>query len=243
MVEKGELERKGRAPRKRHQELHFTGSETVSDVVIGMSDGLTVPFAIAAGMSGAAVETHLVIIAGLAEIAAGSISMGLGGYLSGLTDVQHYDTERQREIRETEQVPDQEVNEVVGILCNFGLSSDQASAAARALSRNRDKWVDFMMRFELGLEQPDRQRALLSGLTIGLSYAFAGFIPLSPYFLLEPLASALSASIVVTLAALLVFGFIKGQVTGTNALRSAVQTVLVGGLAAGAAFALARLIG
>ncbi len=227
----------------RHPEPHFTASDTVRDVVIGMSDGLTVPFAIAAGMSGANVATTVVIIAGLAEIAAGSISMGLGGYLSGLTDVQHYKIERQRELRETEEIPEMEAKEVSGILRGFGLDREQATTVTNALRKNRDKWVDFMMRFELGLEEPNPQRALQSALTIGLSYAVAGFVPLGPYFLLHTLTEALYASIVVTLFALFVFGFVKGYVTGTNAWKSGTQTILVGGIAAGAAFGIARLIG
>lgn len=227
----------------RHPEPHFTASDTVRDIVIGMSDGLTVPFAIAAGMSGANVATTLVIIAGLAEIAAGSISMGLGGYLSGLTDVQHYKIEREREIRETEEIPEMEAKEVAGILRDFGLDRQEATTVTNALRKNRDKWVDFMMRFELGLEQPNPGRALQSAVTIGLSYAIAGFVPLGPYFILHSLGSALYASVIVTLIALFLFGYIKGYVTGTSAIKSGVQTILVGGIAAGAAFAIARAIG
>ncbi len=227
----------------RHVEQHFMASDTVRDIVIGMSDGLTVPFAIAAGMSGANMPTTVVIIAGLAEIAAGSISMGLGGYLSGLSDIQHYDIERQREVRETEEVPEVEAKEVAGILHSFGLDREQANLVTNALRQNRDKWVDFMMRFELGLEEPDRRRALWSALTIGLSYAIAGFIPLSPYILIHSLGTALNVSAIVTLLALLVFGTIKGRITGTNAVRSGLETILIGGIAAGAAFGIARLIG
>ncbi len=227
----------------RHVEHHFMASDTVRDIVIGMSDGLTVPFAIAAGMSGANVGTTVVIIAGLAEIAAGSISMGLGGYLSGRSDIEHYDVERQREIRETEQVPEQEAKEVTGILREFGLDKAQAVTVANALRKDREKWIDFMMRFELGLEEPNRRRALWSALTIGLSYAVAGFIPLSPYMLIHSLGTALNVSVIVTLLALLVFGYIRGRVTGTNAVRAGLETILVGGIAAGAAFTIARLIG
>jgi predicted membrane protein (TIGR00267 family) len=225
-----------------HPEQHFMASETVRDIVIGMSDGLTVPFAIAAGMSGASVASHVVIIAGLAEIAAGSISMGLGGYLSGQTDIEHYETERQREVRETQEVPDKEKQEVSDILGDFGLSEDQIPPVVEAISKNRKRWVEFMMRFELGLERPDPRRALQSALTIGLSYALSGFIPLSPYMLTSPVQSALYYSAGVTLLALLVFGYIKGRVMGVSAWRSALQTVIVGGLAAGAAFGIARII-
>ncbi len=226
-----------------HTEKHFMASDTVRDVIIGMSDGLTVPFAIAAGMSGANVATSLVIIAGLAEIAAGSISMGLGGYLSGQADVQHYDIERAREEREIKEIPEAEAKEVSGILRSFGLGRQQADMVTDALRQDPRKWVDFMMQFELGLEEPDRRRAVVSALTIGLSYAVAGFIPLSPYMLFHSLGTALNVSIIVTLLALLVFGYIKGRVTGTSAVKSGLQTILVGGIAAGAAFTLARLIG
>lgn len=225
-----------------HAEQHFMASDTVRDVVIGMSDGLTVPFAIAAGMSGASVASHVVIIAGLAEIAAGSISMGLGGYLSGRTDIEHYQTERQREVRETQEVPEKEKQEVTEILGNFGLSAGQIPPVVKAISKNRKRWVEFMMRFELGLEKPDPRRALQSALTIGLSYALSGFIPLSPYVLTTRVQTALYYSAGVTLLALLAFGYIKGRVMGVSAWRSALQTVTVGGLAAAAAFGIAQVI-
>jgi VIT1/CCC1 family predicted Fe2+/Mn2+ transporter len=230
-------------PSARHKEQHFMASDTVRDIVIGMSDGLTVPFAIAAGMSGAAVAATIVVTAGLAEIAAGSISMGLGGYLAGRTDVEHYEIERRREMRETEDVPEVETREVAGILTDLGLSEEEASPVVNALRRDRSKWVDFMMRFELGLERPDPRRALQSAITIALSYALSGFIPLGPYILLNKVQTALYVSVGVTLVALFVFGYIKGRVTGINAWRSGLQTTLIGGLAAGAAFVIARLIG
>jgi VIT1/CCC1 family predicted Fe2+/Mn2+ transporter len=224
-------------------EEHFQASDIVHDVVIGMSDGLTVPFAIAAGMSGAAVAANLVVIAGLAEITAGSISMGLGGYLSSLTDREHYQAERKREVKETYDVPDLEIQEVEDILTDFGLQDEQVPVVARAIGKDRDKWVDFMMRFELGLDEPDPRREIQSALTIGLSYAFSGFIPLAPYILIKSVSLALYVSAAITLLALFIFGYIKGRLIGVNALRSGVQTIVIGGLAAGAAFAIARLIG
>jgi VIT1/CCC1 family predicted Fe2+/Mn2+ transporter len=227
----------------KHREQHFMASDIVRDIVIGMSDGLTVPFAIAAGMSGAAVGAKIVVTAGLAEIAAGSISMGLGGYLAGRTDVEHYEIERQREVRETEEVPEEETREVAGILQDLGLSEEEASPVVNALRRDRNKWVDFMMRFELGLEKPDSQRALQSAATIALSYAVSGFIPLGPYIVMNSVQFALYVSVGLTLLALFLFGYVKGRVTGISALRSGLQTTLIGGLAAGAAFAIARLIG
>jgi VIT1/CCC1 family predicted Fe2+/Mn2+ transporter len=226
-----------------HIERHFTATETVRDIVIGMSDGLTVPFALAAGISGAGAATNIVVTAGLAEIAAGSIAMGLGGYLAARTDVEHYRTERQREVEETEQVPDMEKEEVAEIFREYGLSETELKPVVTALSANQKNWVDFMMRFELGLEQPDPRRAGQSALTIALSYIAGGLIPLSPYMLLSNLQAALWVSVGVTLLALFLFGYFKGRFTGIPPLRSGLQTVLVGGLAATVAFTLARLIG
>ncbi len=226
-----------------NQEKHFTASNLVRDIVIGMSDGLTVPFAIAAGMTGAAVDARVVIIAGLAEIAAGSISMGLGGFLAGKTDVEHYDVERQREEDETRQIPEVEAQEVSDILTELGLTDDEATPVVAALRRQREKWVDFMMRFELGLERPDPKRAWQSAVTIAASYAVSGFIPLAPYMFVSNIQSALFYSVTVTILALFLFGYVKGRITGVKALRSAVQTALIGGAAAGAAFGLATWLG
>lgn len=226
-----------------HLERHFTASDVVRDIVIGMSDGLTVPFAIAAGMTGANVAAKVVIIAGLAEIAAGSISMGVGGYLAGKTDVEHYTVERQREENETLEVPEVEAQEVIDILKGFGLDDGEAARIVAALRVQREKWVDFMMRFELGLERPDPRRAWQSALTIAASYAISGFIPLSPYVFVANIQNALLLSVAVTILALFLFGYVKGRITGVRAFRSAVQTALIGGAAAGAAFGLAKLLG
>jgi vacuolar iron transporter family protein len=234
---------KDRVEQIARREEHFMASDVVRDIVIGMSDGLTVPFAIAAGMSGATASATLVVTAGLAEIAAGSISMGLGGFLAGRTDIEHYDAEREREVQETHDVPAQEADEVSTILQDLGLDEEEAQPIVKALRRDRDKWVDFMMRFELGLERPSPRRALQSAATIGGAYALSGFIPLGPYILMSSVTNALYVSMAVTLIALFVFGYAKGRVTGINAWRSGLQTVLVGGVAAGAAFGIARLIG
>jgi VIT1/CCC1 family predicted Fe2+/Mn2+ transporter len=225
-----------------HIERHFTATETVRDVVIGMSDGLTVPFALAAGLSGAVASNAIIVTAGLAEIAAGSIAMGLGGYLAARTDAEHYESERQREIRETETVPAVEAEEVGDIFRGYGLSATQVEPIVAAISADRDRWVDFMMRFELGLEAPDPGRARSSALTIAGSYVAGGLIPLAPYMLMESTHAALLASIGVTLAALAVFGFVKARLTGISPLRGGLQTVVTGGLAAAAAFAIARAI-
>ena len=226
-----------------HVERHFRANETVRDIVIGMSDGLTVPFALAAGISGAGAATKIVVLAGLAEIAAGSIAMGLGGYLAARTDFEHYVTERQRENWEIDHLPEREKAEVAEVFRNYGMEEAHITPIIDAMSKNRAQWLDFMMRFELGLEPPDPKRARISALTIGLSYILGGFIPLSPYILIHNLATALIVSVIVTLIALLLFGYIKGRFTGTKPLTSGFQTMLVGGLAAGVAFLLARLIG
>lgn len=225
-----------------HTENHFTSSETVRDIVIGMSDGLTVPFALAAGLTGAVAATSIVVTAGFAEIAAGSIAMGLGGYLAAKTDLQHYNSERQREIDETIKLPHVEIEEVEEIFQDYGLSDEQIKPISAALCKNQDKWVDFMMKFELGLEAPDPKRALKSASTIAFSYIFGGLIPLTPYIFFKDIMTSLYVSVVVTLAALFIFGFVKGKFTGINPWRGGFQTIFIGGLAATAAFLIARLI-
>jgi VIT1/CCC1 family predicted Fe2+/Mn2+ transporter len=230
-------------PQTPHVEKHFTASETVRDIVIGMSDGLTVPFALAAGLSGAVESGGIIVTAGLAEVAAGAIAMGLGGYLAARTDAEHYASERAREERETQEMPETEAAEVADVLRSYGLEDDKVTAVVNAIRADRRRWVDFMMRFELGLEEPDPRRARTSALTIALSYIAGGLVPLSPYFFLRPVHLALVASVVVTLLALLVFGYVKGRFTTARPFRSAWQTAVVGGLAATAAFVIAKLIG
>jgi vacuolar iron transporter family protein len=229
-------------PQPHHIERHFTAGDVVRDVVIGMSDGLTVPFALAAGLSGAVDNSHIVVVAGLAEIAAGSIAMGLGGYLAAKSDAEHYASERKREMREVQDVPEEEAREVQKVFADYGLSPEDSVPVVQALTRRPKEWVDFMMRFELGLEEPDPKRAVQSAATIAASYVAGGIIPLSPYMALHSARMALLWSVAVTLIALGVFGYIKGRFTGARALRSASQTVVIGGLAAAAAFLLAKLI-
>jgi vacuolar iron transporter family protein len=234
-------------PQTRHIERHFTAGETVRDIVIGMSDGLTVPFALAAGLTGAIDRAGIIVTAGLAEIAAGSIAMGLGGYLAAKSDAEHYVKEREREKREVVEIPEEEMREVAQVFHSYGLSHEQSAPIVQALSQHPKKWVDFMMRFELGLERPDPKRARASALTIGASYIAGGLIPLAPYIGAAYLknvsmVTALLFSVALTLLALLVFGFIKGRYTGTRPARSALQTALIGSLAAGAAFLIARAI-
>jgi vacuolar iron transporter family protein len=219
-------------PQTPHIERHFTASDTIRDIIIGMSDGLTVPFALAAGLSSADAATIVVVTAGLAEIAAGSVSMGLGGYLAARNDADHYEAERRREQQEIVDMPQAERSEVKEIFQGYGLNDDQSNLLVEALAAKPEAWVDFMMRFELALEKPEPRRALVSALTIAGSYIVGGFIPLSPYIILSEIRVAQIASVVATLIALLVFGYIKGRFTGTYPLRSAVQTMLVGGVAA-----------
>lgn len=230
-------------PQTPHIERHFTSSAVVRDVVIGMSDGLTVPFALAAGLTGAINSTGIIVTAGLAEIAAGSIAMGLGGYLAAKSDAEHYVKERERERREVAEIPHEEMREVAEVFQAYGLSEDETWPIVQALKRQPQNWIDFMMRFELGLEKPDPRRALVSALTIAGAYIAGGFIPLSPYLVTPAASEALLFSVILTLTALLVFGFIKGRFTGMRPVRSALQTALIGSAAAGAAFGIARLIG
>jgi VIT1/CCC1 family predicted Fe2+/Mn2+ transporter len=229
-------------PTTPHVESHFTATETVRDVVIGMSDGLTVPFALAAGLTGAAASTGIVVTAGLAEIAAGSIAMGLGGYLAARTDREHYQNERLREIREVEELPDRETEEVAEVFRGYGLTEEQTATVVATISRDKTRWVDFMMRFELGLEAPDPKRARQSAWTIALSYVVGGLIPLAPYIFLNVILQALWISVGVTLTALFFFGLIKAYFTGRRLWRGGLETVFIGGVAAAAAFTIARWI-
>jgi VIT1/CCC1 family predicted Fe2+/Mn2+ transporter len=225
-----------------HIEQHFSGSDTVRDVVIGMADGLTVPFALAAGISGALTSSHIVITAGIAEIAAGSIAMGLGGYLAAKSDAEHFFSEQRREEQEIRDKTEVERQEIVDIFKDYGVSADESAPILVALERNPKAWRDFMMRFELGLEEPDPKRAIRSAVTIAGSYIVGGFVPLAPYMLLRNSSDALFVSAAVTLLALAIFGFVKGRFTGVSKIKSAAQTAMVGSLAASVAYAIARFI-
>src|SRR5271155_5085759 len=223
-----------------HVETHFAATALVRDIVIGMSDGLTVAFA--AGLSGAVSSAHVIVLAGLAEIAAGSIAMGLGGFLAAQGDAEHYASERLREEREIVERTRDEEEEIYEIFEQYGVERSESKPVLEALKRKPQAWVDFMMRFELGLEEPQRNRASRSAITIALSYVVGGLVPLAPYMVGKSLPTALSASVAITLVALLVFGGVKGKLTGAGTVRSALQTVSIGGLAAGAAYLLARLL-
>jgi VIT1/CCC1 family predicted Fe2+/Mn2+ transporter len=227
-------------PETQHIERHFSASDTIRDIVIGMSDGLTVPFALAAGLSGAVHSTGLILTAGGAEIAAGSIAMGLGGYLAAKSDADHYRAELKREYDEVERFPEKEEEEVREVFREFDLEEDQIEPIVQKLKQSPDKWVDFMMRFELGLEKPNQSRAWISALTIALSYIVGGIIPLIPYFFVSVPSQGLLASVILTLIILFIFGGVKGKFTGTPIFKSGFETMIVGGLAAAAAFLLAR---
>jgi VIT1/CCC1 family predicted Fe2+/Mn2+ transporter len=224
------------------QEEHFQSSEKVRDFVIGMSDGLTVPFALAAGLSGAIDSTHIVITAGLAEIAAGSIAMGLGGYLAGRTEIEHYDSEERREYDEIERFHEVEISETKEIFAEYGLDDATQEKIAREMAKNPKKWVDFMMRFELGLDKPNKNRAQQSAFIIGVSYVIGGLIPLSAYFFTDTSKEGLVYSSIITLACLVIFGLIKSKLTGQPLFKGALRVTFVGAMAAAAAFIIATLI-
>ena len=224
-----------------HVESHLKSSQALTDIVIGMSDGLTVPFALAAGLSGAVSNSSIIVIAGIAEIAAGSIAMGLGGYLAGKTEQDHYKSEQRREYDEVQNLRHVEIEETKEFFANIGLSSELQEKATEEIAQDKDRWVDFMMKYELGLEKPDPRRASKSALNIGLSYIAGGIIPLSPYFFISDSAAALKISVVATLVCLFVFGFFKSKITGVNAWWGALRVTLIGAMAAAAAFGVAKL--
>lgn len=225
-----------------HTERHIATSAVLRDAVIGLADGLTVPFALAAGLSGAVAGTGLIVTAGVAEIAAGAIAMGLGGYLAARTESEHYAAERRREEQEIAEIPDEEAREVAAILQQYGLQPAQAAVVVQGLRQDPRAWVDFMMRFELGLEPPDPKRLLQSPLTIGGAYIVGGLIPLSPYIFMEAVHAALPVSVGLTLVALLLFGAAKGAFTGVKPLRAALQTMFIGAAAAAVAYGAAKLL-
>lgn len=225
-----------------YHEQHVKSSDFLTDIVIGMSDGLTVPFALTAGLTGAIASTHIITTAGLAEIVAGSIAMGLGGYLAGKTEIEHYDAELVREYLEVNNVPDKERQEVADVMIEYGVNKDLAANVALAISQNNDKWVDFMMRFELGLEQPDKKRATKSALNIGLSYVVGGLVPLTPYFFSDDVHTGLIYSCILTVIALFFFGYYKNRVIGNSPIKGALRMTITGVLAASVAYLVAKMI-
>ncbi len=224
-----------------HHEEHLQSSDLLRDVVIGMSDGLTVPFALAAGLSGAVSSSGIIVIAGIAEIAAGGIAMGLGGYLAGKTEQDHYDSELKREYEEVDRIPEMEKQEVKDFFQHIGLSEEIQKQATEEIANNKKRWVDFMMKFELNLDKPDPKRARNSALNIGVSYIVGGIIPLSPYIFINNSHEALKYSVVATLICLFVFGYFKSKITGVPVISGALKVMLIGALAAGAAYCVALL--
>ena len=224
-----------------HREEHLKSSDFITDIVIGMSDGLTVPFALAAGLSGAVQSNGVVITAGIAEIVAGSIAMGLGGYLAGKTEQEHYQSELKREYDEVEDIPEEEKREVKEVFAQYGLNELTQNIIADDLAKNKDKWVDFMMKYELGLEKPDVNRARNSAATIGISYIIGGLIPLSAYFFTHTPYNGLFISALLTVICLFLFGYFKSKVTGQPPLKGAFKVTLIGITAAAAAFLVAKL--
>jgi vacuolar iron transporter family protein len=225
-----------------HSEKHLGSSAFITDIVIGMSDGLTVPFALAAGLSGAVQSNTVVITAGIAEIVAGSIAMGLGGYLAGKTEQEHYQSELKREYDEVENLPDIEKSEVRVIFEEYGLNQDTRNIIAEELAKDKDKWVDFMMKYELGLEKPDVNRARNSAATIGISYIVGGMIPLTAYFFTNTPINGLTVSAILTVLCLFTFGYFKSKVTGQPPLAGALKVTMIGIIAAAAAFLIARTV-
>jgi vacuolar iron transporter family protein len=224
-----------------HNEQHLKSSAALTDIVIGMSDGLTVPFALAAGLSGAIDKSSIIVIAGIAEIAAGSIAMGLGGYLSGKTEQDHYKNEEKREYYEIEHLRHREIAETKEFFASLGLDEKLQQEATEQIAKDKDKWVEFMMKHELGLEKPDPRRATKSALNIGLSYIAGGIIPLSPYFFIDHAPDALKYSVIATLICLFIFGYFKSKITGINPWLGALRVTAIGAMAAAAAFGVAKL--
>lgn len=226
-----------------HSENHFLESRSLRDFIIGMSDGLTVPFALAAGLSGAVLSSKIIVTAGMAEIVAGCIAMGLGGYLGGKSEIEHYDSELKREYEEVEAIPEEERKEVKSLLAEYGLDENAQNTFMNSLEKDKDRWVQFMMKFELGLERPDRDQALWSAMRIGGGYVLGGIIPLSPYFFDANPHQALVESSLLTLLSLLLFGYAKSKIMGQRPVLGALKVAAIGATAALAAFGIAHLIG
>lgn len=225
-----------------YQEQHLKSSDFITDIVIGMSDGLTVPFALAAGLSGAVDSNSIIITAGIAEIVAGCIAMGLGGYLAGKTEEEHYQNELKREYFEVENYRQKEIDEVKEIFADYGIDENGQTLIANQLAKDKKKWVDFMMKFELGLEEPHPKRARNSALTIGIAYFIGGLLPLSAYFFTSSPKDGLIVSALITTLCLFVFGYFKSKVTGQPAIKGALKVTAIGLIAAAAAFGIAKFI-
>jgi predicted membrane protein (TIGR00267 family) len=224
------------------QERHNINSGLVRDIIIGMSDGLTVPFALTAGLSGVLNTNHLIIVSGLSEIAAGCISMGLGGFLAGESEMEHYDTELKREFSEIENVPGEELKEVQDILLNLGVDQSLSKQVALQISKDKNLWADFMMKLEVKMEKPAKNRAAKSASAIALSYLVGGFIPLSPYIIFSGSKTGFYVSCIFTIAALIIFGYFKSKLTGQPVIKGTFKVALTGIIAAAAAYILAKAV-
>lgn len=222
-----------------HKEAHLKQPGFLRDVVIGLSDGITVPFALTAGISGAVANNDIIITAGIAEICAGAISMGLGGYLAGKTEEEHYYNELEREYQEIKDLPQVEKDEVKEVFARYGLSPEIQEKVADELAKNEKHWVEFMMRYELGLEEPEKGRATNSARNIALSYIAGGAIPLLGYVFTNSPENGLRDSSIFTILCLLIFGYFKSKMTGQNPYMGALKTTGIGILAAASAFAIA----
>ena len=225
-----------------YQEQHIKSSDFITDMVIGMSDGLTVPFALYAGLSGAVHDNAIVITAGIAEIVAGCIAMGLGGYLAGKTEQEHYENELKREYFEVDNYHQKEIDEVKEIFADYGIDEAGQTMIANQLAKDKKKWVDFMMKFELGLEEPHPKRARNSALTIGAAYFVGGLLPLSAYFFTATPHDGLVVSAGITTLCLFIFGYFKSKVTGQPPIKGALKVTAIGLIAAAAAFGIAKFI-
>jgi len=223
-------------------ELHNKNTTLVKDIIIGMSDGLTVPFALTAGLSGVLNTNHLIIVSGLAEITAGCISMGLGGFLAGQSEVEHYNAELKREYSEIESVPLTELKEVENIFTKMGVSEPLSKQVALQVSKNKDNWSDLMMKLELNMEQPAKNHAAISASTIAISYLVGGSIPLFPYIISSDSKMGFKISCIVTIMALIIFGYFKSKMTGQPLIKGTIKVAVTGLVAAAAAFLLAKAV-
>jgi VIT1/CCC1 family predicted Fe2+/Mn2+ transporter len=224
------------------EEKHNKNTNLVKDIIIGMSDGLTVPFALTAGLSGVLNTNHLIIVSGLAEITAGCISMGLGGFLAGQSETEHYDTELKREYDEIEKVPLTELKEVEDIFSEMGVEKSLSKQVALQVSRDKNHWADLMMKLELKMERPSKNQAAITAGTIALSYLAGGFIPLFPYIIFDNSKTGFNVSCVVTTMALIAFGYFKSKMTGQPPLKGTIKVTITGIIAAAAAFLLAKAV-
>jgi len=225
-----------------HTEEHTHEGVSVRDVILGVSDGLTVPFALAAGLSGAVESNFIVFLAGVAEMLAGGIAMGLGGYLSEKSHAEIYRKELAREQYEVQRVPEQEKREVRDIWKSRGYDGEELEQLVEAIIKDRRRWVDFMMREELGMIEPAVGAALKTSLTIGVSYVAGALVPLFPFILPLTIPQALLMSSATTLTTLFLVGIFKARYTGGLWWRSGLETLLIGAAAAGAAYVLVRLL-